>query len=457
MSNSPIPLTVHPVPRLAGAIPLPGDKSLSHRALLLAAMAQGTSHLMDCNLGADVQSTVNALQKLGVTIQAAADGFLVSSQGPDSWKAPGSAIDCGNSGTTARLLMGVLSSLLGVEVVLTGDMSLRSRPMQRVIEPLRKMGASLVELGASGCLPLQISGGELQGITWRNAPPSAQVKGALLLAGLRAHSATTIVESEPTRDHTERLLAWLATEFPHALQEPLVTPQDGGGAILSVTPQLQDWPGFDLRIPKDPSAAAFWMVAALAHTDAELTLPEVLWNPTRNGLVELLGPLVMIPPLTRLSGPEYGPEAVWTPVIRSATIPPFQIGPGFLPASAVIDELPVLALLATQATGRSVIMGAGELRVKESDRLNGTAAILSALGADITLTDDGWIIEGPTPLHGGSVATLGDHRLAMMAAIAGLIASGPVTLDDAGCFAISDPGFVPTLQALGAVPSGRLC
>jgi len=444
-------ITIQPIPQLKGAIAVPGDKSLSHRALMLGAVAEGTTLLTGLNPGEDVRATRTAIETLGVRILDRGEVVALISPGFEHWQTPEGPIDCGNSGTTARLLMGLLAGCPDLEATLFGDDSLTMRPMTRVTEPLRAMGAVVVD--TDGHLPVSIEGRRLEGITWRPRPSSAQVKTALLFAGLHARGITTILETEPTRDHTERFLAWLAGEQPHALDEPVITHQDSGATIISLMELRERLQGFQLTIPGDPSAAAFWMVAALCHPAADITLPEVLWNPSRNGLSHLLGDLISTTSHARWSGSGYGQEELWSPQVHSGTLPPIRIGMRGAPqASSMIDELPIIALLATQAQGHSRIEGAGELRVKESDRLHGTAELLRVLGANIMLNDaDGWDIHGPTPLTGGTVDSLGDHRLAMTGAIAGLIATGPVTIQGSRCIGTSDPTFLPTLDRFGAI------
>lgn len=449
-------ITIQPIARLNGTITVPGDKSLSHRALMLGAVAEGTTLLTGLNSGQDVRATRTAIEALGVRVLDRGEVTVLTSPGFEHWQSPAGPIDCGNSGTTARLLLGLLAGCPDLEATLFGDGSLTGRPMTRVTEPLRSMGANVID--TDGHLPISIEGRRLEGITWRPKPSSAQVKSALMFAGLHAHGITTVLESEPTRDHTERLLTWLAGEQPKALDEPVITHQDSGATIISLMELRERLQGFQLTIPGDPSAAAFWMVAALCHGEAEIELPEVLWNPTRNGLVELLGPLISTTSDARWSGSGYGNEELWSPKVRSGPIPPMRIGMRETPqASSMIDELPIIALLATQAQGHSRIEGAGELRVKESDRLRGTAELLQQLGANIMLNDaDGWDIYGPTPLMGGTVDSLGDHRLAMTAAVAGLLATGPVTITGSRCMSTSDPTFLPTLERLGAIAANSV-
>jgi 3-phosphoshikimate 1-carboxyvinyltransferase len=414
--------TVRSPRRLTGEIRLPGDKSISHRALLLNAVAEGEAKVSGLSGGADVVSTAGCLRALGVEVGER----RVIGRGWDGLREPAGALDCGNSGTTMRLLAGLLAGR-PFPVTLVGDGSLSRRPMERVVAPLRLMGAR------AGTAPLRVGGGRLHGIEYESPVASAQVKSAILLAGLSAEGTTRVVEPAPTRDHTERMLA--------AMGAPVV---QVGGAV-SVTGPVAGLRPLDVAVPGDLSAAAFWLVAAGLHAHAHVHLPAVGVNPTRTALLDLLGSagveLVRLRP--RLAGVE---------PVADLEVGSLREGRAFAVAGArvaeLIDELPVLAVAAAVLPGTSRISGAGELRVKESDRVTAMAAGLAAMGADVTELTDGWEIRGPRHLEGARVASFGDHRVAMALAVAGLLADGETEIEDAECVAISYPGFWDQLESL---------
>lgn len=414
---------------LQGEAEVPGDKSISHRALIFTALAEGTCRLEGLADGADVRSTAACLRALGVRID---DDGTVHGVGLHGLRTPAEPLDCGNSGTTMRLLAGVLAGS-GIGGALDGDASLRRRPMARVLDPLRAMGARCQ--GADGArAPLHFTPRiPLRGTDHVLAMASAQVKSALLLAGLWAEGRTTVREPVLSRDHTERMLrAWdapitvgesIAIERPH---RPLRAPAT-------------------LRIPGDPSSAAFLLGAAAIVPGASITVRGIDGNPTRIGFLAVLARMGVSLELTQRG------EAAGDPVIdvtaqnagplRATIVEPHEI-PG------LVDEVPLLAALATQADGTTEIRGAGELRVKESDRLTAIAAGLAALGADVDELPDGLRIRGPMPLTGTSVESHGDHRIAMSLAVAGLVADGTTTVRDAGWADISFPGFFALLGRL---------
>ena len=428
--------------RLRGAIDLPGDKSISHRALLLAATAAGTSRIDGASDGADVGSTAGVLRALGVEVERApvgADGrvvYRVQSPGSAGFRAPAVDLDCGNSGTTLRLLAGLLAGV-PIKATLDGDASLRSRPVARIIEPLRAMGAELRGRQDDSLPPVTVTGrASLRAVDWRTPVPSAQVKSAILLAGLHAAGTTVVRESVATRDHTERML--------RARGVAVRTTAWGGGARIEIDGGATV-EAMDERVPADPSAAAFWLVAGSIHPDAELRLAGVGVNPTRRAILDLLRE--MGADIAETPGGGTG-EPVADLVVRSAGLRAIDVSESR--TAAAIDEVPVLCLAATQARGRTTIHGAGELRVKESDRVEGIVRGLRALGADITIDRDDLVILGPTPLAGAEMDSHGDHRLAMTFAIAGLVASGETIVGDARSAAISDPRFFAGLEAVRA-------
>lgn len=427
---------VEPVAALRGSVTVPGDKSISHRGLILAAMARGRSVLHGLAPGADVASTLACLRALGLDQPV---GRWPGEIGIDglAWQLPDTAaLDAGNSGTTMRLLAGAIAGQ-PASCVLAGDPSLSRRPMGRVAIPLRQMGATVL-LGEGDRPPVRVQGGHLHGIEYRMPDASAQVKSAILLAGLQASGGTTVVEPAPSRDHTERLLQWLGVPVS----------RQGSSVVLAPGPHLP-LPAFVLDVPGDFSSAAFWVVAALLVPGSEVTLTGVGLNPTRTGLLEILA--LMGAPMGASVGAEStgdAPEAVGTLHIRACALHAAQVA-GPVVANA-IDELPLVAVAATQAEGVTTICDAAELRVKESDRVAVLSAGLRVLGADIAETADGMVIRGPTRLHGGAVDAGGDHRMAMAFAVAALVASDPVSIAGWESTAISYPGFLDTLGVLAS-------
>jgi 3-phosphoshikimate 1-carboxyvinyltransferase len=428
---------------------MPGDKSISHRALLLAALAAGESRVVGAGDGADVRSTAAIVAHLGVAIERSATSdrtvdYGISSPGADGLREPDRVLECGNSGTSLRLLAGVLAGL-PLYAVLDGDDSLRRRPVARIIEPLRAMGAELHARRGDSLPPLTVVGHTpLRSIEHTTAVPSAQVKSAILLAALRADGRTTVREAVGTRDHTERMLRarGIAVERHDAADE-----RAPGGVAWSVHGGATVRP-VDEQVPGDLSAAAFWLVAGAIHPDAELTLRGVGVNPTRRAVIGLLSRMGAAIEVRPLDGADDGVgEPVADLVVRSSELEAIELGPAEV--AAAIDEIPVLCLAASQARGTTIIRGAGELRHKESDRIAGIAG-LGALGAKIEVRGDDLAISGPTDLVGAPTDSLDDHRLAMTFAIAGLIASGETSVADPACASISYPGFFADLERVAA-------
>jgi len=437
--------TVDHADRLEGGIRLPGDKSISHRALMLALLATGDSAIHGASGGADVRSTAGIVRALGATVieAAEADGrvtYRVVSPGPDGLHQPVGPLDCGNSGTSLRLFAGILAGL-PMTAVLDGDESLRARPVARIIEPLRSMGAALHGRRQDSLPPVTVIGRTpLQAVDWSSPVPSAQVKSAILLAGLRAEGTTRVREAVATRDHTERMLRARGVTIRTGAE------RDGGATIEiegGMTVQTMDE-----QVPADPSAAAFWLVAAAIHPAAELRLSSVGVNPPRRAAIDLLR--AMGADIDEVETAPNGDEADGEPaadlVARSSALTGIEVAPW--DTSRAIDEIPILCLAATQADGRTTIRSAGELRAKESDRLAGIVAGLDALGATIAVDGDDILIDGPTPLRGAAVDALGDHRLAMTFAIAGLVATGRTEIHGASSVAISDPRFFDELERI---------
>ncbi|GIW73301.1 MAG: 3-phosphoshikimate 1-carboxyvinyltransferase [Planctomycetota bacterium] len=432
-------ICIEPAARVHGALSVPGDKSISHRALILAALAPGRSSIRGLAGGADVRATRRCLEALGVEFTTFEELLLVEGPGLEGLQAPEQPLDCGNSGTTLRLLAGALAGS-AVEATLTGDASLRRRPMARVTEPLRRMGARIEGSpgGADGeVAPLHVrgagaSGQPLRAIEHTSPVPSAQVKSAVLLAGLAAEGRTAVREPVPSRDHTERMLRLFGVDV---LEE--------GGAVgfsgpCELVPARIDVPG-------DLSSAAFALCAAAGLPGSRLVVREVGINPTRSGVLDVLARMGVR--LHRGNEDEMGFE----PVADLFAVAPERLAPLHIEEAEVprlLDEIPVLAVLATRAAGVSEIRGAGELRHKESDRLAAIAALLGALGGHAEVAGERLRIEGPQRLRGGTVHSGGDHRIAMAAAVAALFAEEPVTIEDAGCVEVSYPGFFEALQQL---------
>lgn len=410
---------------LRGRVRVPGDKSISHRALLLAALAEGTSTVAGLSTGDDVARTASAVQSLG----AAIDGGRITG-GRRRLRQADAPIDVGNSGTTIRLLAG-LCAAFAWRTVLDGDESIARRPMDRVAIPLREMGAGVAGTdGAAGVTlpPLTITGGDLHGIDYRLPVASAQVKGAVLLAGLGARGATVVREAVPTRAHTEEMLA--------AFGADIVVSPDG----LTTTVRPSEIQPFDLVVPGDPSQAAFWVVAACLAPRSAVTVEPVYVGSGRSGFLDVL----------RRMGADIEVEATGPTDarlhVRSAPLHATDVGGAEVPG--LVDEIPVLAVAASLADGVSTFRDAGELRVKESDRITTVACELSALGASVEARPDGFVIDGGRPLRGGVVQSHGDHRLAMALAVAGLVAEGTTRIEGWEAVATSYPGFEEELRRL---------
>ena len=425
---------VKPARQLRGAIAVPGDKSISHRAAMLNALADGEATIHNFLAGEDCLSTLRVLRDLGIESKLDESGatpvLWIRGAGLRGLVEPSCVLDCGNSGTTMRLISGVLSGQ-PFHSVLSGDASLRTRPMARVATPLREMGAQIDGRDGGKFAPLAIRGGALHGIRYRMPVASAQVKSSILLAGLFAEGDTIVEESEPTRDHTERMLAAMGARIDREGPAVRLTP---GDALAPLS----------MRVPNDISAAAFWMVAASVHPDAEIHLTGVGMNPTRTGIIDVLramGADLSINEERQVAG-----EPVADIVVRSARLRGTTIDGDLIPR--LIDEVPAIAVAAAFADGETQITGAAELRVKESDRIATTVSQLAALGVHIAEREDGMIIDGGGKVHGGDVQSFGDHRLAMALAAAALAGAGDVRIADADAVAISYPSFWQHMQQL---------
>jgi len=417
--------TVAPAKRLRGTIAVPGDKSISHRAAMFNALASGPATIENFLVADDCRSTLGVLRALGVRweLDEAARVLRVEGSGLRGLREADDALDCGNSGTTMRLMAGILAGQPWFSV-LTGDASLRERPMGRIVEPLRRMGAAMDGRDGGSRAPLAIRGGGLRGIRHALPMASAQVKSALLLAGLFAEGATVVEEPARSRDHTERMLAAMGARV------------GAEGPAVRIEPAQELLP-LPLRVPNDISAAAFWMVAGTVHPDAEIHLTGVGINPTRTGIIDVLramGGAISIEEERTAGG-----EPVADIVVRSSRLEGTEVAGDLIPR--LLDEIPVLAVAAAFAQGRTVIRDAQELAVKESNRIATTASQLAGLGARVSATDDGLIIEGGDGIRGGAGRSFGDHRLAMALAIAGLTGSGAVTVEEADAVSVSYPAF----------------
>ncbi|MDD5301760.1 MAG: 3-phosphoshikimate 1-carboxyvinyltransferase [Elusimicrobia bacterium] len=408
--------------RLEGEVRVPGDKSVSHRALILGALAVGESAIEGLSSGADVASTRTCLEALGVEISGEAPSLRVRGRGLGGLKAPSGPLDAGNSGTTMRLLSGVLAGH-PFSSRFVGDESLTRRPMKRVAEPLRAMGAT-VALSGDDTPPVVIAGGALRGIEYALPMASAQVKSAVLLAGLHATGETTVIEPAATRDHTERMLTAFGVPVRMAGLRASVT----GGSPLKATKVL---------IPGDPSSAAFWVVAATLAAGSELAVRGVGANPTRTGYLAVLAR--MGADIHREPARGEGGEEIEDLIVSSSDLSGVSVSAGEVPG--LIDEVPILALAAALASGESRFHGLGELRHKESDRLKGIASLLTSFGAEARIENDDLIVTGVKTLQAAKVDSLGDHRLAMTGYIAGFLASGESAVMGASCAEISYPTF----------------
>ena len=438
---APRPLSAAAAGPLRGSAEAPGDKSVSHRALILGALALGETRIEGLLEGDDVLRTAAAMRAFGAEVTRDGPGrWRVQGVGVGGFAEPDDVVDCGNAGTGVRLVMGAMATT-PISACFTGDASLRRRPMGRVTEPLALFGAE-ARGRAGGRLPLVLTGAaQPLPVSYRLPVASAQVKSAVLLAGLNAPGITEVIEAEATRDHTERMLIGFGA------QVETVTDPDGARRIrLTGQPELR---AQALQVPRDPSSAAFPLVAALLVPGSEVRLPAVGLNPTRAGLIDTLRD--MGADLTLSDPREEGGEPVADLIARASALRGVEVPPDRAPS--MIDEYPILAVAAAFAEGATVMRGIGELRVKESDRIDAMARGLEACGVRVEETRDSLTVHGRGPggmPGGGTVATRLDHRIAMSFLVAGLAAKRAVTVDDAGPVATSFPGFEPLMTALGA-------
>lgn len=424
----------HKAPLIRAEITVPGDKSISHRAIMIGALSNGECKITNFLEGEDCLATMEAMKKLGVHIEHPEPGTVIIHGCRGQFQEPDSDIDCGNSGTTVRLLSGILAAQ-PFSCRMIGDASLSKRPMRRIIEPLRQMGADLTADGEKETLPLKIKGSKLSGITYKMPVASAQVKSAILLAGLLAEGKTTVIEPSPSRDHTERMLKYF-----------LVRTMRDGNTISTYGGQVPE--SRDFVVPGDISSAAFWLVAAAAQPNSRLLVENVGLNPTRTGI---LGVLIRMGARIRevVDDLDQG-EHCGTIDIKGSYLRGTEIGGEEI--ANVIDEIPILAVAGALAEGKTIIRDAKELRVKETDRIAAVAGNLRAMGVEVEEFEDGMAITGGRPLRGARMQSFGDHRIAMAFSIAGLFAKGETVIENVECVNTSYPGFATTLEM---VKSGK--
>ncbi len=426
-------LTIEPKVNLTGEVEVPGDKSISHRAVMLGSVAEGSTEIEGFLTGEDCLRTVQAFQDLGVEIEGVGKtNMVVHGRGLDGLTEPDNVLDLGNSGTTTRLMLGILAGQDFYSVV-TGDNSLRSRPMARVTDPVGEMGGKYFGRDGANLLPISVIGGQqLAPISYQSPVASAQVKSSILLAGLYAPGTTEVIEPAKSRDHTERMLAYLGADVT----------VEGLQVQVEGEPKLQ---GRKIVVPGDISSASFLMVAGLITEKSELIIQDVGLNPTRAGVIEALKK--MEADLELIDEREVNGEPIADIKVKTSQLTGATIEGELIPL--LIDEIPILAVAATQAEGKTVIKDAAELRVKETDRITAMVTELERLGAEVTEREDGLEIEGPQQLTGGvECRSYHDHRVAMSLAVAGLITEEAIKIKDAACIDVSFPGFAQLLTSL---------
>ena len=421
-------ITIQPATSVRGEIIVPGDKSISHRSIMLGAIANGITTVRGFLRGEDNLSTMHAFRAMGVEINDDGETVKIIGRGLYGLKEPGDVLDCGNSGTTIRLITGLLSGQSFFSVV-TGDQYLRKRPMKRVVEPLTLMGARISGRKGGTLAPLAIDGGSLQGIAYQSPVSSAQIKSSIMLAGLYAAGETSVSEPSLSRDHSERMFQLFGASLVRG--DKAVTVR--GGVELT---------GQEVTVPGDISSAAFFMVAALITPGSELLIKNVGVNPSRTGIIDILQS--MGGDLQLLDQREVSGEPVADILVRSSRLKGISISGAVVPRA--IDEFPAICVAAAVAEGITTIRDARELRVKETDRITAMADNLRKLGIAVTESEDGMDITGSEQFSGGTVDSCGDHRIAMSMSVAALVASGPITVTDIGCVATSFPTFFPLLE-----------
>jgi len=425
-------ITIQPAASVRGEIAVPGDKSISHRSIMLGAIANGITTVRGFLRGEDNMSTMHAFRAMGVEITDDGETIHITGRGLHGLKEPGDVLDCGNSGTTIRLITGLLSGQSFFSVV-TGDQYLRKRPMKRVVEPLSRMGARISGRNGGTLAPLAINGGSLKGIAYQSPVSSAQIKSSIMLAGLYAEGDTSVSEPSLSRDHSERMFRLFGASL--AVNDGGVTVRGG----VELTAQ-------EVTVPGDISSAAFFMVAALITPDSELLIKNVGVNPSRTGVIDILQ--AMGGDIQLLDPREVSGEPVADILVRSSRLKGVAISGGVVPRA--IDEFPAICIAAARAEGVTAIRDAKELRVKETDRITAMAGNLGKLGIMVSETEDGMDITGSERLLGGTVDSSGDHRIAMSMSVAALVASGAITVTDIACVATSFPTFFPLLEKVAS-------
>ena len=430
-------MQIQPVKQLRGEVSVPGDKSISHRSIMFGALAKGTTEITHFLHGADCLSTIGCFRAMGIDIEDTPECILVHGKGLHGLSEPSSVLDVGNSGTTTRLISGILSGQ-PFATTLSGDASLNSRPMKRIMEPLGMMGADILSQNGNGCAPLLINSHLLAGqnpslhaIHYHSKVASAQVKSSVLLAGLYADGLTQITEPVLSRNHTELMLAGFGAHITSS----------GTTATIEPEPDLN---GMKIEVPGDISSAAYFLAAGLMIPNSEIMIKNVGINPTRDGILRVAKE--MGGDITILNEKTSGGEPTCDLLVRSSSLKSVTIGGEIIPT--LIDEIPMIAVMACFAEGTTIIKDAQELKVKESNRIDTVVTNLKAMGAHIEATDDGMIIEGGYPLHGAVIDSQLDHRIAMSFAIGALGADGETTIEGADCVKISYPEFYETLEIL---------
>ncbi|MCB7321297.1 3-phosphoshikimate 1-carboxyvinyltransferase [Lacrimispora sp. 210928-DFI.3.58] len=417
---------------LRGEVTVPGDKSISHRAVMFGSLAEGTTEIHGFLQGADCLSTISCFEKMGVSIENKGSLVLVHGNGLHGLKKPAEILDCGNSGTTTRIISGILSGQ-SFDVTLTGDESIQKRPMKRIIDPLTQMGADIQSIRGNGCAPLAIRGSRLHGIHYTSKVASAQVKSAILLAGLYAEGPTSVTEPYVSRNHSELMLKLFGADVS----------TEGTTATIQPAPQLCST---KVMVPGDISSAAYFIAAGLMIPGSEILIKNVGINPTRDGILHVCRQ--MGADIQLLHGKQDEGEPTADILVRHSSLHGTEIRGAIIPT--LIDELPMLAAMAAMAEGETVIRDAAELKVKESNRIAVMVENLTAMGADVRETEDGMVIQGGKPLHGAAVDSHKDHRIAMTFAVTALCADGITDIKDAECVNISYPAFYEDLKKLMA-------
>lgn len=418
------------VKQLKGEITVPGDKSISHRGIMLGSIAKGITEIHNFLEGADCFSTIDCFRQMGIEIEKKEDRILVYGNGLHGLKEPSHTLDCGNSGTTIRLLSGILSATSFTSII-TGDESIQKRPMKRIIEPLSRMGAKIESVNDNGCAPLEIIGTSLTGRHYESKVASAQVKSSILFAGLYADSETGVTEPYLSRNHSELMLDYFGANLK----------QNNTTTIIQPSKELY---GQKVMVPGDISSAAYFIAAALLIPNSEILIKNVGINPTRAGILKVckqMGADIRLLNESQAKGEDYADL-----LVKYSSLNGTVIEGDIIPT--LIDELPIIAILACFAKGTTIIKDAQELKVKESNRIDIMVNYLSAMGAAISATEDGMIIEGNSSLKGTTINSMGDHRIAMSFAIAGLVADGETTIVNSDCIKISYPNFNETLEKL---------